>query len=64
VIDELVGWLRLQLDEDERVARAATSGPWWDSPVMAAPGHHTIRGGPEAVTDETSSTLNSQSDGS
>jgi hypothetical protein len=25
---------------------AATPGPWWDSPVKAAPGHHTIRGGP------------------
>lgn len=44
--EELINWLRAQLDEDERKALAATSGPWWDSPVMAAPGHHTIRGGP------------------
>ncbi|MFI1371321.1 DUF6221 family protein [Streptomyces longwoodensis] len=27
-MDELVVWLRAQLDEDERIARAATPGPW------------------------------------
>ncbi|WP_019328827.1 DUF6221 family protein [Streptomyces sp. TOR3209] len=27
-MDELVQWLRAQLDEDERTARAATAGPW------------------------------------
>lgn len=26
--EELVAWLRAQLDEDERVAKAATPGPW------------------------------------
>jgi hypothetical protein len=27
-MDELVRWLGEQLDEDERIARAATDGPW------------------------------------
>ncbi|WP_326779695.1 DUF6221 family protein [Streptomyces longwoodensis] len=27
-MDELVVWLRAQLDEDERIARGATPGPW------------------------------------
>ena len=27
-MDELVEWLRAQLDEDERIARAASDGPW------------------------------------
>lgn len=27
-MDDLVQWLRAQLDEDERTARAATPGPW------------------------------------
>ncbi|MFF8910178.1 DUF6221 family protein [Streptomyces olivaceoviridis] len=27
-MDDLVQWLRAQLDEDERIARAATPGPW------------------------------------
>lgn len=27
-MDDLVQWLRAQLDEDERIARAATAGPW------------------------------------
>jgi hypothetical protein len=27
-VDELIAWLRQQLDEDERVARAADSGRW------------------------------------
>ncbi|MEU3098534.1 DUF6221 family protein [Streptomyces sp. NPDC006967] len=27
-MDDLVEWLRAQLDEDERTARAATPGPW------------------------------------
>ncbi|NUS78490.1 MAG: hypothetical protein HOV70_20140 [Streptomyces sp.] len=31
-MDELVEWLRAQLDEDERIARAATPGPWWHNP--------------------------------
>jgi hypothetical protein len=29
-MDELVQWLGVQLDEDERIARAATPGPWVD----------------------------------
>ena len=29
-MDGLVEWLRAQLDEDERIARAATPGPWVD----------------------------------
>jgi hypothetical protein len=47
-VDDLPGWLSVQLDEAEQLARAATSGPWWDSPVLAAPGYHTIRGGPRS----------------
>jgi hypothetical protein len=31
-MDDLVVWLRAQLDEDERIARAATDGPWWYNP--------------------------------
>ncbi|WP_329215167.1 DUF6221 family protein [Streptomyces sp. NBC_01485] len=31
-MDDLVQWLRAQLDEDERIARAATPGPWWHNP--------------------------------
>ncbi|MEV7140741.1 DUF6221 family protein [Streptomyces tauricus] len=27
-MDDLVRWLGMQLDEDERIARAATPGPW------------------------------------
>ncbi|MDT0608853.1 DUF6221 family protein [Streptomyces lancefieldiae] len=27
-MDDLAQWLRAQLDEDERIARAATEGPW------------------------------------
>lgn len=27
-MDELITWLRAQLDDDERVARAAIAGPW------------------------------------
>ena len=32
VMDDLVTWLTAQLDDDERVARAATAGPWRHSP--------------------------------
>lgn len=28
-MDDLVQWLRAQLNEDERIAKAATPGPWW-----------------------------------
>lgn len=31
-MDDLVQWLRAQLDEDERLAREATPGPWWHNP--------------------------------
>jgi hypothetical protein len=32
-MDDLVQWLRAQLDEDERTARAATLGPWMQSGI-------------------------------
>ncbi|WP_439947204.1 DUF6221 family protein [Streptomyces sp. BBFR109] len=32
-MDELVKWLRAQLNEDERIARAATRGPWVQSGI-------------------------------
>ena len=31
-MDDLVQWLRAQLDEDEQIAQAATPGPWWHNP--------------------------------
>ncbi|HEU4422114.1 MAG TPA: DUF6221 family protein [Pilimelia sp.] len=31
-MDDLITWLRIQLDEDERVARSATAGPWRHNP--------------------------------
>ncbi len=31
-MEDLVQWLRAQLDEDERRAKAATPGPWWHNP--------------------------------
>ncbi|MFJ4712705.1 DUF6221 family protein [Streptomyces sp. NPDC088785] len=31
--DDLVQWLGEQLDEDERIARAATAGPWTQSGI-------------------------------
>lgn len=30
--DDLVQWFGAQLDDDERIARAATPGPWWHNP--------------------------------
>lgn len=33
-VDELITWLRAQLDDDERVARVATAGPWRHNPEM------------------------------
>jgi len=32
-MSDLITWLRAQLDEDERVAREATSGPWRYNPA-------------------------------
>jgi hypothetical protein len=32
-VEDLVQWLRAQLDEDERIARAATLGPWVQSGI-------------------------------
>jgi hypothetical protein len=37
-MDDLVTWLRAQLDEDERVANTATSGPWKADVPMAKDG--------------------------
>lgn len=48
---ELVDWLRAQLDEDERIARAATPGPWsvndesYAEWVIAANGTEVVAGG-------------------
>jgi hypothetical protein len=39
-MDELVVWLRAQLDEDERITRAATPGPWeWTRGDGSPPDH-------------------------
>lgn len=35
-MDDLIAWLRARLDEDERVALAATAGPWRYDPTK----HH------------------------
>jgi hypothetical protein len=35
VTDELLTWLTAQIDTDERVAQAATAGPWWHNPGKA-----------------------------
>lgn len=45
--DRLVAELVAEVERRKALAVAATPGPWWDSPVTAAPGHHTIRGGPD-----------------
>ena len=48
---ELVEWLRAQFDEDERIARAATPGPWsvndesYAEWVIAANGTEVVAGG-------------------
>jgi hypothetical protein len=34
-MDDLIAFVRAQLDEDERAARAATAGPWWHNPGKA-----------------------------
>jgi hypothetical protein len=46
-MDDLIQWLRVQLDEDERIARAATQGPWSlnDGSIIAADGTEVIAGG-------------------
>ncbi|MFC9286539.1 DUF6221 family protein [Streptomyces sp. NPDC057052] len=33
MVEDLTQWLRAQLDEDERIARAATRGPWVQSGI-------------------------------
>jgi hypothetical protein len=38
---------RVDLEQLEDLHQSTTPGPWWDSPVKTAPGHHTIRGGPD-----------------
>jgi hypothetical protein len=37
-VDDLVEWLRAQLDEDERIARAA-GGTWWAPPDLVGQVH-------------------------
>lgn len=37
-MNDLVTWLRAQLDEDERVAQSATSGPWANDDPLARDG--------------------------
>ncbi|WP_037683058.1 DUF6221 family protein [Streptomyces griseus] len=33
MVEDLANWLRAQLDEDERIARTATLGPWVQSGI-------------------------------
>lgn len=58
--DDLPSWLRLQLDADERIARAAHPGPWewsdrgWEGRLTAdAPGYHRIVTVAEPENDES-----------
>lgn len=50
-MDDLVQWLGQQLDEDERIAKAATDGPWhvdhelYPESINAADGVQVIAGG-------------------
>ena len=37
-MSDLVAWLRAQLDEDERAAHSATSGPWTNDDPLARDG--------------------------
>ncbi len=46
MINDLVTWLRAQIDEDERIATEATSGPWvWETDSQGDPAliSHTAR---------------------
>ncbi|MFF7329615.1 DUF6221 family protein [Streptomyces sp. NPDC008150] len=46
-MDDLVAWLSAQIDEDERIARAATPGPWvWSREFVTPPGYHHRTVGP------------------
>ncbi|MGI5135860.1 DUF6221 family protein [Streptomyces sp. CA-106110] len=47
VMDDLIQWMRVQLDEDERFARAATEGPWFlrDESIIGADGTEVVAGG-------------------
>jgi DNA-binding transcriptional regulator YbjK len=40
-MDDLAQWLRAQIDEDERIARSATSGPWRDHDTHLGQYGHT-----------------------
>ncbi|MEU1600369.1 DUF6221 family protein [Streptomyces sp. NPDC005708] len=42
----VIEWLRVQLDEDARIARAATEGPWSvnDESIIAADGTEVVAG--------------------
>ncbi|MGW2940001.1 DUF6221 family protein [Streptomyces sp. NPDC001156] len=46
-MDDLIQWLRVQLDEDVRIARAATEGPWSvnDESIITADGTEVVPGG-------------------
>lgn len=46
-MEDLVRWLNTQLDEDERIARAATQGEWvWSREFVTPPGYHHRTVGP------------------
>jgi hypothetical protein len=47
IVEDLVRWLNTQLDEDERIARAATQGEWvWSREFVTPPGYHHRTVGP------------------
>ncbi|MFF7335437.1 DUF6221 family protein [Streptomyces sp. NPDC008150] len=46
-MDGFIAWLGQQLDEDERIARAATQGEWvWSREFVTPPGYHHRTVGP------------------
>ncbi|MGW2937096.1 DUF6221 family protein [Streptomyces sp. NPDC001156] len=63
VMDDLIQWLRAQLDEDARIARAATEGPWSvnDESIIAADGTEVVAGdrsgGKASVFESTADAL-------
>ncbi|MEU1600373.1 DUF6221 family protein [Streptomyces sp. NPDC005708] len=62
-MDDLIQWLRVQLDEDARIARAATEGPWSvnDESIIAADGTEVVAddrsGGKASVFASTADAL-------
>jgi len=55
VTDDLVTWLRIQIDADERIARAATEGPWI-AEVSGETGHCVIPADAQSTREHVAKT--------